>query len=75
MECRYCECKDKSQLMERTSVVNGYAQTTTICSDCLLFKIFDPEKENGKLSSEKKPDEKDLEYGRKFYLSLLRKFS
>lgn len=53
MACKFCNEKDESKLVMRSSVVNGKVETVNICSSCLWEQLLDDHSEDGNLLSKK----------------------
>lgn len=60
MACEYCDEKDESRLVTRSSVVNGKVETVTICTPCLWEQLLDDHGEDGNLLSKKNTSEGKL---------------
>lgn len=53
MTCEYCDEKDESMLVMRSSVVNGKVETVNICTSCLWKQLLDDKSEDEKQLSDK----------------------
>ncbi len=52
MKCKYCDEDDESNLVLRSSAVNGKTHSEYICMSCLWKKLLGDNEKNGKILSE-----------------------
>jgi hypothetical protein len=60
MACKYCNEKDESKLVMRSSVVNGKVETVNMCSSCLWEQLLDDHSENETSLSKKDSNAKRI---------------
>jgi len=60
MVCKYCNEKDESKIVMRSTVVDGRVETENICTSCLWEQLLNDHSEDGNLLSKQASPERTL---------------